>query len=96
MGTNKFPVQKWAIFRKVKEIKGLCGGVIMHAAQTIPQIDLSAPACAVCTADRCGYAQADAGVAEKGPFWMETNEIRRRVNGRENQSENTCRGNGRR
>jgi len=40
--------------------------------------------------------QMDAEIAEKGHFWMETNEIRRRVNGRKNQGENTCRGNGRR
>ena len=39
MDTNKFSVQKWAIFRKVKEIKGLREGVLMYAAQTIPQID---------------------------------------------------------
>ena len=39
MDTNQFPIQKLAIFRKVKEIKGLRGGVLMCAVQTIPQID---------------------------------------------------------
>ena len=39
MGTGKFPIQKWAIFYKVKEIKELGGGVLQYAAQSTPQID---------------------------------------------------------
>ena len=35
-GTDQFPIQKWAIFRKFKEIKELRGGVLMYAAQAIP------------------------------------------------------------
>ena len=35
----KFPIQKWGIFRKVKKIKELCGGVRRYAAQLIPKID---------------------------------------------------------
>ena len=35
----QFLGQKRAIFRKVKEIKGLRGGVQWYAAQAIPQID---------------------------------------------------------
>ena len=35
----QFLGQKRAIFRKVKEIKGLRGGVHRYAAQAIPQID---------------------------------------------------------
>ena len=37
--TNKFPIQKCAIFCKFKEIKKLRGGVLVYAAQTIPPID---------------------------------------------------------
>jgi len=29
LGTSSFPIQKWMIFHKFKEIKGLCGGVHM-------------------------------------------------------------------
>ena len=39
--------------------------------------------------------QIDAEIAEKGHFWMETNEIRRQVNDQKNQGANTCRRNGR-
>ena len=39
LGTGEFPIQKWNIFRKIKEIKGLRGGVLGYAAQGIPQID---------------------------------------------------------
>jgi hypothetical protein len=39
MDTSEFPNPKRAIFRKVKEIKGLRGGVPWYAAQEIPQID---------------------------------------------------------
>jgi len=28
LSTRKFPIQKWSIFRKIKEIKGLRGGVL--------------------------------------------------------------------
>ena len=38
-GTDKFPIQKCAIFRKFKEIKELCGGILLYAAQAIPPID---------------------------------------------------------
>ena len=38
-GTEKFPIQKCAIFRKFKEIKELCGGILLYAAQAIPPID---------------------------------------------------------
>jgi len=37
--TIKFPIQKYAIFCKFKEIKELRGGVLVYAAQTIPPID---------------------------------------------------------
>ncbi|MDP4979335.1 MAG: hypothetical protein NWQ21_07760, partial [Desulfobacterales bacterium] len=37
--TDKFPIQKCAIFRKFKAIKELCGGVFLYAAQAIPPID---------------------------------------------------------
>ena len=39
MDTSKFPSPKRAIFRKVKEIKGLHGDVLKCVAQEIPQID---------------------------------------------------------
>jgi hypothetical protein len=32
-------MQKLAIVRKIKEIKGLRGGVLTYAAQEIPQVD---------------------------------------------------------
>ncbi len=38
-GTDKFPIQKCAIFRKFKEIKELCGGILLYAAQAISPID---------------------------------------------------------
>jgi hypothetical protein len=38
-GTDKFPIQKCAIFRKFKKIKELRGGVLVYAAQAIPPID---------------------------------------------------------
>jgi hypothetical protein len=34
-----FPIQKCNFLSKVKEIKGLRGGVLGYAAQVIPQID---------------------------------------------------------
>ena len=37
--TSGFPIQKWMIFYKFKEINELRGGVQLHAVQTIPQID---------------------------------------------------------
>ena len=37
--TNQFPIQKYAIFCKFKEIKELHGGILLYAAQGIPQID---------------------------------------------------------
>jgi hypothetical protein len=37
--TDKFSIQKCAIFRKFKEIKELRGGVLVYAAQAISQID---------------------------------------------------------
>ncbi|MGD8951780.1 MAG: hypothetical protein PVG62_13615, partial [Desulfobacterales bacterium] len=37
--TDKFPIQKCAIFRKFKEIKELRGGILLYAAQAIPPID---------------------------------------------------------
>jgi len=57
-GTDKFPIQKCAIFCKFKEIKELRGGVLSYAAQAIP--DLS----------RLGVI--DAEIAEKGHLWTET------------------------
>jgi hypothetical protein len=36
---TQFPIWKRAIFRKVKEIKGLSGGVVLYAAQSNPPID---------------------------------------------------------
>jgi hypothetical protein len=38
-GTDKFLIQKCAIFRKFKEIKELRGGILLYAAQAIPPID---------------------------------------------------------
>jgi hypothetical protein len=38
-GTDTFPIQKCAIFRKFKEIKELRGGILLYAAQAIPPID---------------------------------------------------------
>jgi hypothetical protein len=38
-GTDMFPIQKCAIFRKFKEIKKLRGGILLYAAQAIPTID---------------------------------------------------------
>ena len=35
----KSPIQKWAIFYKIKEIKGLGGDVLSYVAQRIPPID---------------------------------------------------------
>ena len=37
--TAKFSMRKLAIFRKVKEVKGLRGGVVDYSAQAIPQTD---------------------------------------------------------
>ncbi|MBE0575864.1 MAG: hypothetical protein IH613_08195 [Desulfuromonadales bacterium] len=34
-----FPIWKRTIFRKVKEIKGLSGGVVLYVAQSNPPID---------------------------------------------------------
>ncbi len=39
MGTVQFSIWKRAIFRKVKEIKDLNGGVVLYAAQSNPLID---------------------------------------------------------
>ncbi len=39
MGTVQFSIWKRAIFRKVKEIKDLSGGVVLYAAQSNPPID---------------------------------------------------------
>ena len=39
LGIWKFPIQKWEFLLKVKEIKELRGGVLLYAAQAIPQID---------------------------------------------------------
>jgi hypothetical protein len=39
MYTDKFLIWKRAIFRKIKEIKALRGGVHRYAAQARPQID---------------------------------------------------------
>jgi hypothetical protein len=38
-GSGEFPIQKYAIFCKVKEIKELRVGVRLYAAQAIPPID---------------------------------------------------------
>ena len=59
-GTDKFPIQKCAIFRKFKEIKELRGGILLYAAQAIPQ---------TCHAQ----GVIDAEIAEKGHLWTETN-----------------------
>ncbi len=37
--TAKFSIWKRGIFRKVKEIKDLSGGVVLYAAQSNPPID---------------------------------------------------------
>jgi hypothetical protein len=37
--TDKFPIQKCAIFCKFKEIKELRGGILLYAAQSIPPMD---------------------------------------------------------
>jgi len=39
METSKFSDWKREIFRKVKELKHLCGGVVLYAAQANAQID---------------------------------------------------------
>ncbi len=39
MPTHKFSDWKREIFRCGKEIKGLCGGVVLYAAQISPQVD---------------------------------------------------------
>ena len=39
MDTNEFLIRKRAIFRKVKEIEALRGGVRQYAAQARPRID---------------------------------------------------------
>jgi hypothetical protein len=39
MAQAQFSIWKRAIFRKVKEIKDLSGGVALYAAQSNPQID---------------------------------------------------------
>jgi hypothetical protein len=39
MAHQQFSIWKRAIFHKVKEIKGLSGGVVLYAAQSNPQID---------------------------------------------------------
>jgi len=39
-GTDKFPIQKCAIFCKFKEINGLCASVLSYAAQAIPPLDV--------------------------------------------------------
>ncbi len=39
MGTLQFSIWKRAIFRNVKEIKDLSGGVALYAAQSNPPID---------------------------------------------------------
>jgi hypothetical protein len=39
MAQALFSIWKRAIFRKVKEIKELSGGVVLYAAQSNPQID---------------------------------------------------------
>jgi hypothetical protein len=39
MAQPQFSIWKRAIFRKVKEIKALSGGVVLYAAQSNPQID---------------------------------------------------------
>jgi hypothetical protein len=39
MAQRKFSDRKRAIFRRGKEIKDLCGGVVLYAAQIRPQID---------------------------------------------------------
>ena len=38
-GTVTFLIWKLEIFRKVKEIKHLCGGVVLYAAQSNASID---------------------------------------------------------
>jgi hypothetical protein len=58
-GTDKFPIQICAIFCKFKDIKGLRGGVLVYAAQTIPQ---------TCHA----HGVIDAEIAEKGHLPTET------------------------
>jgi len=39
MARPKFSIWKRAIFRKVKKIKDLSGGVVLYAAQSNPLID---------------------------------------------------------
>jgi hypothetical protein len=38
-GTDKFPIQEWAIFCRFKRIKELQGGVRACGAQAIPPTD---------------------------------------------------------
>jgi hypothetical protein len=58
-GIEKFPIQKCAIFCKLKEIKELRGGVLLYAAQAIPDLSHA-------------HGVIDAEIAEKGHLWMET------------------------
>ena len=60
----KFPIQKWEFLFKVKEIKELHGGVLLHAAQAIPQIDPREIGSA--------FHGAGADIGQKGHLWMET------------------------
>ena len=59
-GTDMFSIQKCAIFRKFKEIKELCGGILLYAAQAIPPIDAD-------------LSRSRRGIAEKGHLWTGTN-----------------------
>ena len=63
-GTDKFPIQKCAIFRKFKDIKELRGGLLLYAAQAIPPIDAD-------------MSRSRRGIAEKGHLWTETSYTRR-------------------
>ena len=60
-GSDKFPIQKCAIFRKFKEIDGIAWRqTVLYAAQAIPPIDAD-------------LSRSRRGVAEKGHLWTETN-----------------------
>jgi hypothetical protein len=59
-GTDTFPIQKCAIFRKFKEISG-----IARRHTLVCRTSDSAPTCHV-------FSVIDAEIAEKGHLWTET------------------------
>ena len=66
-GTDKFPIQKCAIFRKFKKIGGIARRqTVLYAAQVIPQT------CHVFSVIDADLSRSRRGIAEKGHLWTET------------------------